>query len=288
MIHKISNIVIRAFSASASSVILLYFYAISFFLMLWEISIGGIVTLISLFTSIMLWKLVYRRLFKIFRGFIFAFFALCFGGAIFGLVGSLGAPEKVPLYSTLIAVILGLSTEMTTVFSIYDMFKRASFCERAGLRPDNLSKQFLALPQQMQGTEEIITAYAAAGQLPWLFANSEYKTVVIIIGGIFETLLRSVYRGKQNCSVPKKAKTLKLNVTYGENNMISNTSFDIEYFWRNVRSKYAHSIRMQKIAPATFSVDEPTEETAKQSVGLLGVFLKEYSNYCKRKRFLDF
>jgi hypothetical protein len=139
MIRKISNTPIRTFGASASLVILSYFYAIGFFPMItvfvifdiWEISIAAIVTLVSLF-AIALWKLLYRLFSKVLRGFIFAIFALCFGVTIFGLLGSLGVPGKVPLYSTLGAVIFGLSVEMAIVFSTYDMFKRASFSARAG------------------------------------------------------------------------------------------------------------------------------------------------------------
>jgi len=295
MLRKVVFRVVRALSVPASFSLATYLNVIAFFLFItiivafniWGELTAGIVVLVSLFVSIVFWKVICKNLSRVFRSFIFGFFAILFAAAIFGLVGALGLSEtEVPLYSILGAVSLGLSAEMTAGFLTYDMFRRASFCERIGLGADDLLRQFSALPQHIQTSENIVNAYAAAAHLPWLFANSEYKTVVIIIGSILEELLRSVYKGEQQDSPSKKAKALGLNVAYGNKNRQKATfSFDIEYFWRNVRSKHAHSIHLQKIAPATFAVDEPSEEIVRESIGLLGVFLKSFSHFCKETDF---
>lgn len=268
----------------------LYLDVIAFFLMatiivtfnMWGVLNGGIVTLISFIFSVLMWRLVCRGLSRVFRSFVFAFFVVLFSCSIFVLVAALGVYEVVPpLYSIFAAVGLGLSTEMTAIFLAYDMFERTVFCERVGLGARALMKNFSSLPRHMQDNEDIVNAYFAAGQLSWLFANSEFKVVVIVIGGIFEELLRIIYKGNQD-SPFKKAKTLGLNVVYEDAHRQQATSpFDVEFFWRNIRSKYAHSVKPQRIAPATFAVIEPSEEDARKSIGLLGAFLKSYSDYCQ-------
>jgi len=293
-LQKVLYKIIHIFDVSASLQIAIYLNVMCLFLMItlivtfniWEMFTAGLVTFVSLLVSIALWKLVCRKLLKVFRNFIFAFFTLCFSAVIFVLIGALGMSEaKIPLYSILSAASLGLSTEMAAIFLAYDMFRRAIFCERAGLGREMLLKQFSLLPQQMQSNEDIVNAYVAAANLPWLFANSDYMMVVIVIGGILEALLKCVYKGNQSHSLSKKAKVLGLNVAYEDNNAHQSASkFDVEHFWHNVRSKYAHSIRIQKIAPATFGVNEPSEEIARKSIGLLGVFLRSYSDIARKSK----
>ena len=143
---------------------------------------------------------------------------------------------------------------------------------RLGLDLEKLEKAFVQLPDGFRKNQHVLEGYRTAVYVvPLLYSSHEYLFTTITIGNIIQNLLEVVDRSP-NTGPTTKAKRLDLNVSF-EEIMINNQSriFDFEYFWHNVRSKFAHVTMLSR-----YGIEEPSPETARKSVGLLCVFLKEY------------
>ena len=113
--------------------------------------------------------------------------------------------------------------------------------------------------------------------IPLLYSSGENLFTTITIGNIIQSLLDKI-DNSPNVSPVTRAKRSGLNVSFEEITVNDQKqSFDFEYFWRNIRSKHAHVTVL-----SLYGIEEPSQEIARKSVGLLCTFLKTYPTCVSR------
>jgi hypothetical protein len=190
----------------------------------------------------------------------------------------LAVPITVGVFALLVACL----------FAVSSWFK-ILFVKECNLLPRDLAKWGFNLPESVQ-TPNVLDIYGSMARISNLFANNEYSLVISVVGSSIEGLLREIYPEK-NAGIGTMVKSLCLDVRYENSKLIGKEHFTVMYFWHNVRSKYAHSSGVETLGAKRFYafnvLKEPSKETAKKSIGLLGVFLKEYLNVIKNPNLLN-
>ena len=222
-------------------------------------------------------KIMARVLRRHFALFVYLIFQVSFFGSV-GIVG-LGL-KNVPAQTIYSSLGLGQWVSLVCFFQSYRVFTAMQETYKLGLGAEKLNEIFMQLPVQIRSQNDVLQGYGVALYvIPTLFSSHEYLFTVIAIGSIIQKLLDIADRS-QGVGPVAKAKRVGLDVSFGELLVNGKTqSFDIEYFWHNVRSKYAHSTTLSR-----YGLEEPSEEIARKSVGLLSEFLQAYPKAIERAR----
>lgn len=214
-------------------------------------------------------KILVRAFRRHFALLVYLIFQISFSGLI-GIVG-LGL-SNVPTQAIYVSLGLGMWASLVCFLQSYHAFSALQETYKLGLDVKKLNETFMQLPDQIRAQNDVSQGYSAAVYvIPILFSSHEYLFTVMAIGSIIQKLLDIADRS-EGVGPVAKAKRIGLNVSFGELLVHGKTrSFDIEYFWHNVRSKYAHLATLSR-----YGLEEPSEEIARKSVGLLCEFLKTY------------
>jgi hypothetical protein len=234
---------------------------------------GILVIILSLGTAIAFDRVLGKILTKVLRRQTAFFFYLFFQISLFGLISTAGLGlanvPKQTLYGS-----LGFGLWASIAGSLQSYHALISFQEmyRLGLAFEKLNEIFLRLPSSFRTNRAVAEGYyTALNVIPLLYSSHEYLFTIITVGNVVQNLLHEADE-TAGIGPPTKAKHLGLNVSFGEVTVSGRTlNFDIDYFWHNIRSKYAHVTALSR-----YGIEEPSQETVRKSVGLLCAFLKSY------------
>lgn len=234
---------------------------------------GILLNVVSLGLALTFYRLFGKILARVLRRHLSLIIYLIFQMSLFGLIGVMGLGlENAPPQSIYFSLGLGQCISLFCFLQSYSLFTALQETYKLGFNLEKLNETFMQIPTQIREKDDVLQGYATAFYVVQiLFSSREYTSTVITIGSIIQKLLDVADRSK-NVGTVAKAKRIGLNVSFGEVLIHGKTqSFDIEYFWHNVRSKYAHLATLSR-----YGLEEPSEEIARKSVGLLGKFLKAY------------
>lgn len=201
--------------------------------------------------------------------------------------------HEAPTWLLLEPIAFGVFALLTGSLFAWKSFMRVNFVAANNLLTEDIVKVLSSLPKNLQENQRVVNAFTSMARISWLFANNEFSLVINTVGSSIETLIRAVYPERlkklnqdKEVGVATMAKSMGLDVCYEKRGAKGERSFTVSYFWRDIRSTYAHGTGLEKVGIRQlffFNVlKEPSEETAEMSIGLLNVFLKAYPECCKR------
>lgn len=234
---------------------------------------GILLDLFSLLAAVVFDRLLGKILVRMLRKHLALVLYLIFQISLFGLIGTVGLGlAKGQTQVIYLSFGLGLWASIVCSLQSYRTLELFQGMVRLGLDFSKVNEIFMQLPDSFRADRSVFEAYSAAlGVIPVLYSSNEYLATVITAGNIFQGLLDAVDRSP-NTSPATKAKRIGLNVSFEETTADGKSrTFDFEYFWHNVRSKHAHLTVLSR-----FGIEEPSQEIARKSVGLLCAFLKAY------------
>lgn len=251
----------------------------------WGILYASIIIFGAIIPSVIFWK-VQSYFLRGFRSSLLLVLLLLLAYPLWVLVGAFGTKaQDMPIYLKLEPVTIGVFAVISGTLIAWKSWMRVNFVATKNLTTEGVAKAFLNLPENIQKNPKVFAAYTSLARISWLFANSEFSLVISTVGGSIESLLRAIYLEKEK-GVVTMVTGLDINVSYETVSADDHSPFDVTYFWRSVRSKYAHSIGLETVGiKQAFLLNvlrEPSEEIAEKSIGLLSVFLASYSECCKK------
>lgn len=249
----------------------------------WGIYYAAIITVASLVCTAVFWK-IQSHFVRSFRSGILLVLLLLLAFPTWVLLGFIA--HGAPVYLTMVPITVGIFALLSGSLFAWFSWMKVNFVEGCGLSTKDLTKWAVNLPENLQN-QNVLNTFGSMARISWLFANSEFSLVISIVGSSIENLLRESYTEK-GASVGIMVKKLNIDVSYEYPKYKGKESFTITYFWHEIRSRYAHSTGLERLGSKqfyTFNIlKEPSEETALMSIGLLGVFLKAYSNVVKKQK----
>jgi hypothetical protein len=249
----------------------------------WGLLYASTISVIAIICTAIFWK-IQSHFVRSFRSGLLLVLLLLLAFPTWVLLGFIA--HGLPVYLTMVPITVGVFALFSGSLLAWFSWVKVNFVEGCGLSTMSLAKWAVSLPEDIQN-QNVLNAFGSMARISWLFANNEFSLVISIVGSSIESLLREIYP-KKGAKVGVMIKALDIDVSYEYPKYNGKELFTVTYFWHEVRGKYAHLTGLEKLRVKQFYtfnvVKEPSEETAMMSIGLLGVFLKAYSNVVQKQK----